>query len=300
MRMGDGGQGTVDGVQSIDTMPKVYRVPLSLKIWLAISGCFAVLLAILVLIGVWNSLVNLSWITLLTFSGIILLGVAASYLFFWPLFRIEITEHGIGSYRFGHENSLRWDEIGEIKSKGIEGDLTLISHTGDKKIKVSAQVAGFEEILDRLREKRPDLCRQRVFHGGVGLQILLVLMGLLLIAVGLNGLREGHWPSLILVVFGCAPIVFIFDLVRLLDFQGNELKIKKAFRERKIPGLEIKEIWLREISTNESISYAVLVELKKGKPIPLGNFREGAPILYNSLKLWLKEQRNRESNLELH
>lgn len=277
-------------------MLKVYRIPASVRILYFVAGCGCVFFAFLALIAALNNQKNLA-VVLFAVFGLVILGGAAVFLFLRPLTRIEITEHAIGAYRLGRGISLRWEEIGKVKNKAAE-DLTLISVEGDKKVGISSQLLGFGEIIELLREKRPDLWMQRVFHGRVGVPVFIALCGIGLIVAGMFGLKESVWAGILLILFGSGAFTFLSQLIWLADIQGNKLRLKSALRERSIPAAEIKAVWLRDVSANmTAVSYSVLLELANEKRIPLVNFREGDPVLYNSLKLWLQEQRIQEAGL---
>lgn len=263
--------------------PKIYRYPKSTQIFLFLGVFFFTVVSFLIFqdkksIGV-------------TVCTVPMAMVLTVYLW-WSIFRVEVTDSEISTFRIGQKKSIRWDEIGEAKSKALENDLLLISVDAEKKIKISSQVVGYDEIIDQLRKKRPDLWKNeliRIFHQNASSSIFLALLALFLVAIGVKGIiqNESIISSLALLAFGFAIVAVISQVIWLVEIRNDELGLKTMWREQKIKRSAIKNVWLSGQDTGYlAVTHFVIIELIDNKPIRLGNFREGIPVLYNSLKSW--------------
>ena len=264
---------------------KTYHFPKSIQFFLFLGMCFFIAISFLTLqdqksIGVAVIMIPIA--------------IAVTVYFWWSIFRVEVSDHEISTFRIGQKRSIRWDEIGEVRSKALENDLLLTSRDGDKKVKISSQIVGYEEVIDQLRKKCPDLWKNepsRTFHQSIRSPLFMSLFAFLFIAVGTKGLieKDSIISSLVVFALGLVIVAMLSGIAWLAEIQNDELCLRTVWGEKKIKVSEIKNIRLAGQDTGYStVTHFVIIELVNNKSVRLGNFREGIPMLYNSLKSWFE------------
>jgi hypothetical protein len=265
---------------------KIYRFPKSIQFFLFLGMCFFIAISFLTLqdkksIGIAVILIPIA--------------IAVTVYFWWSIFRVEVSDHEISTFRIGQKRSIRWDEIGDVRSKALENDLLLTSRDGEKKLKISSQIVGYDEVVDQLRKKCPDLWKNeplRIFHQSIGSPVFMALFALLFAVVGTKGIieKDSIFSSLVLLAFALVVIAILSRIIWLAEIQNDELCLRTVWGEQKIKVSEIKNIRLAGQDMGYStVTHFVIIELVNNKSVRLGNFREGIPMLYNSLKSWFEE-----------
>jgi len=103
----------------------------------------------------------MSFVAILNFKvGIFLLlfvlFIGMCFVAWYYSWQIKVSSRGIIVDSLVTQSRIGWNEISEIKSGNSQQGLELKSKKG-KSVKVTGAVSGYQDIVDILRQKRPDL-----------------------------------------------------------------------------------------------------------------------------------------------
>jgi hypothetical protein len=87
-------------------------------------------------------------------------------------------------------------------------------------------------------------------------------------------------------------IFFTLSLTWMIEIKDHTIEIKSLLRKQTVHKDDISEIrFSQHDSGNTLVNYAVVIRLMDGKKITLQGVREGTPVLYNALRLWLDSKK---------
>jgi len=220
--------------------------------------------------------------------------VAAGIIFaMWRSTRLKtvITDDGISTWGVFGEKSLRWNEIGRVSGRG--NDIRLRNQGGDITLSPSTELPGYEEIIELIGQKRPDLfapSQNPVFKKSAEYAVLLPLTALLPIGIGafiwLQADEFGAIPFLIFLVIGLAVLAFSFTAPQQARIEGGSLRIRHLLGERAFSAAEIQSVELAYWNSRNSKNYYVHLKLSNQTAPKLFGLAPSMPIVYLILKQW--------------
>lgn len=244
---------------------------------------------------------------LFTTSGedsIIVLPVALFSLFIFGLIfvansaKVTITDEDITAQNIFGSRTLRWSEIHRVSGRGYE--IKLHNYDGDVTVHPSSGLPGYEQIVDIIGAKRPDLFSPQEFNEFrrgllpfvmMALVVLLILGGMVGVLFGiLNSSPDTPIASLMpLAIFLFIAVMIggmALSIPRMVSLEGNSLYLKYLFSEKTIRADEIKYVQLWYTQSRNGKHYYVAVQLTNGKQIRLSGLGVSMPIAYLVLKNW--------------
>jgi len=204
----------------------------------------------------------------------------------------EISVQGL----FGTK-TLRWTEIGSASGWGYA--MKLQSSDEDIKISVSPRLPGYEDVIEVVGAKRPDLFSpmehkemRRGFAPYLGMMFFVLALGGVSIAfifATLNDPNESlsvYMPLLFIVAIALFMVVTTLSAPRALILEGNTMNLKYLLSERTISADEVRLVQLSYTQTRNGKRYFIALNLTSGKNIRLSGLGLSLPIAYLVLKNW--------------
>jgi hypothetical protein len=227
-------------------------------------------------------------IPLAGFFGIIFL-----FVLFSMTKKTILSEDEISTQSFLGTKSLRWNEISRVSGRGYA--IKLQNFDGDVTVAPSPQLPDYEEVVEWIGIKRPDLFNSLEYSEMAkswASMIYLPLMGLLIIGMGffiLTQANDTFVPFIILVILGFFFIVSIFTAPQSLSLEGNSLLVKYLLNQKTFLADEIQSIDLKHQSTRNGKNYFVVINLVNKKTIRISGLYPNLPVAYLVLKNWHKK-----------
>jgi hypothetical protein len=206
----------------------------------------------------------------------------------------EISTKGV----FGTK-TLRWTEIARVSGSGY--NIKLYNHDGDVTLTPSSRLPKYEEIIDFIGLKRPDLFSpqdysemKRGWSSILQVVFVLFIFGGVLLGFGFSFMDSPDTsisnlaPALIFVVILLVYVLMMLFAPRALILDGNTLAVKYLFNEKVLRADEIAFIQLGFTQTRNGRQYYVAVHLKGKGNIRFTGLSVGLPIAYLVLKNWHK------------
>lgn len=212
---------------------------------------------------------------------------------------IMVSDAEIASRRLWMTRSLGWNEIHQVSGSG--SGLKLKNYDGDITVSLSSQVPGFEEVVEQIGQKRPDLFTSPdlyVMERNLLSMILRVLFGLVIIGMGVwiisqNG--EVWFPAIFFLAAGLITMVTVFASVQTVSIEGGSLLVKYLFKEMTYRADQIEAVRLDFQRTRNGRIYFVQLQLQDRKTVRIANLRPGTAIAYLVIREWhRKHARGRE------
>ncbi|MBK8619636.1 MAG: hypothetical protein IPN96_21635 [Anaerolineales bacterium] len=203
-----------------------------------------------------------------------------------------ITNDDISVQSFLGTKSLRWGEINRVSGRGF--GIKLYNLDEDVAIAPNPQLSGYDEIVDVIGMKRPELFNpleySEITKSLVNL-ILLPLLGVMVMGVGIFlflklSVNEDIFPILFLLVIGLVIVVSSFAAPQSLTMDGKSLIVKYILNQKTFLANEIQSIELKFQSTRNGKIYFVMINLIGGKSVRLSGLSLSLPIVYLTLKNW--------------
>jgi hypothetical protein len=260
-----------------------------------------------------------------SFALALLFGLTALSL--WS--KVEVSGAGIRSSNLLGSTQIQWDEIASIKSNSMKRKLELVSNKG-RAVSISTQVKGYPQVIEILRQKRPDLFGEarlpvsqanppvqgyepspstandnlpaftgtktfkKNFFKQYGLLFALIPMCLLFAGLGLAASAETRTAFLVSAGF-CALLMLIpFFQVSGVKVEPDKLTVQTFFEEKEFSVRQIKEIKMQSVHGRYGrVTNFVNIVPLEGKNYPLSGFSEGEEIIYGFLMNWWNRHQNR-------
>lgn len=233
-----------------------------------------------------------------------ILPVAAFGLFIFGLIfvansaKVILSDDEITAQNIFGSRTLRWTEIDRVSGRGYE--IKLHDHDGDVTVHPSSGLPGYEQIIDFIGAKRPDLFSPQEFgemRRGflpfvmMAFVILLILGGMVTVFFAImNSSSDISLPSLMpLAIFFFIAIMIggmALSIPRMVSLEGNTLNLKYLFSEKSLRADEIKFIQLGYTQSRNGKHYYVALHQTSGKQIRLSGLGISMPIAYLVLKNW--------------
>lgn len=265
--------------------PRVYRHSLwQLGLIIIIFG--------FVLVGLITSLNDVDFL-LIPFAGF--LGIVFLTVIYSLTTKTTLTDTDISTQTLFGTKSLNWSEIGTVSGSGNK--IKLRNNDGDVTVGINPQLPGYEEIVDWIGIKRPDLFSTQEFseltRSWVN-SILLPVFGLLSIGLGLflMSVLTSEDASFVLIVFLIMGVVFIavpFFSPQSVIMDGKSLLIKYWLSQKTLMADEIQAVELRSQRTRNGKVFFILLHLVNRKQVKISSLTPNLPVVYLVLKNWHKK-----------
>lgn len=213
-----------------------------------------------------------------------------------------ISEDEISSQNLLGTKTLRWSEINRVSGRGYA--IKLHNFDGDITVVPSPNLPGYEEVVESIGNKRPDLFNPREYDelksGSfpllAGLIFTVLFVGMF---VGF-GLLLYNSPDVApvmiapLIIFLVIIAVFVgmmFFRPRSLVLDGRSMSIKYFLSEKTLLADEIQSVQLTFQRSRNGKIYFVLLHLVNRKSIRLSGLNPNLPVVYLVLKNWHKQNK---------
>lgn len=208
--------------------------------------------------------------------------------------KTTISENEISSQSIFGTRTLTWAEISRVSGWG--NAIKLRNMHGDVTVSPSPQLAGYEEVVEFIGSKRPDLFApqdysemSRSWYG----YILLGVIALFVIGTGLFLLTQAGSTGVIIFLFFLILALFIayvtFSMPKSLSLEGDTLHIQYFFNEKSVRANEVTSINLNYRQTRNGKSYFVGIDLTNKRYTRISGIGPNLPIVFLVLKNWQKK-----------
>ena len=213
-----------------------------------------------------------------------------------------ISEDEISSQNLLGTKTLRWSEINRVSGRGYA--IKLHNFDGDITVVPSPNLPGYEEIVESIGNKRPDLFNPREYDelksgsfpllAGLIFTVLFVGMfvgfGLLLY----NSPDAAPVMIVPLIIFLVIIAVFVgmmFFRPRSLVLDGRSMSIKYFLSEKTLLADEIQSVQFTFQRSRNGKIYFVLLHLVNRKSVRISGLNPSLPVVYLVLKNWHKQNK---------
>jgi hypothetical protein len=258
---------------------------------------FILVMVLLVTFGVsaLRTIPRTDYIVLIPFA--IILGIAFLSAFHTMNQKTTISEDGISAQTFLGERSLRWGEISRVSGRGY--GIKLHNLDGDVTVVPSSQLPGYEEVVEWVGVKRPDLFNpleyNEIRRGIFALVLIIVLVVFLLGGLAIAGTLYFYNTESSMNIFSPLFMIFIIAIVffgitlfqpQSLTLDGKNLFVKYVFGGKTLLADEIASVDLRFTQNKNAKSYFILITQTNKKTMRISGLSPSLPIAYLVLKNW--------------
>jgi hypothetical protein len=220
--------------------------------------------------------------------------------------KVTISEEEITAQNILGAKTLRWTEISRVSGKGYS--IKLHNYDEDVTVVPNPGLRGYEEIIEFIGRKRPDLFSPQNYgemKRGLGPFVLMMFVTLLFVGVALAlfftiiDSPEISFASLMpLLIFVIVVLFFgamMFSIPRSLTLEGHLLILKYLLSEKTLRADEISFIQLAYTQTRNGKQYYISLQLPNRKSIRLSGLSISLPVAYLVLKNWHKNHTQGQS-----
>jgi hypothetical protein len=254
------------------------------------------LILVVVLLGVF-SIIFLTTASQIGYIFLIPFALFLGIIFLTTLYSLTqktiLSDDGISVQTIFGEKSLRWSEISRVSGRGYA--IKLHNFDGDVTVAPSPQLPGYEEVVEWIGIKRPDLFNPLEYgemSKGWASTISLPVIGLFIIGVGLfifTQANDTFVPFAIFFIIGAIIIGSTFALPQSLTMDGKSLLLKYLLNQKTLLADEIQSIELKHQSTRNGKNYFMVISLVNRKNIRIAGLNPNLPVNYLVLKNWHKK-----------
>jgi hypothetical protein len=213
-----------------------------------------------------------------------------------------ISEDEISSQSLLGTKTLRWSEINRVSGRGYS--IKLHNLDGDITVVPSPNLPGYEEVVESIGNKRPDLFNPREYDelksGSfpllAGLIFTVLFVGMF---VGFGLLLYNSpdadpvmiAPLIIFLVIIAVFVGMIFFRPRSLVLDGRSMSIKYFLSEKTLLADEIQSVQFTFQRSRNGKIYFVLLHLVNRKSVRISGLNPSLPVVYLVLKNWHKQNK---------
>jgi hypothetical protein len=208
--------------------------------------------------------------------------------------KTTISDTEISTQSLLGTRTLNWSEIHSVSGWG--NGIKLHNMDGDITVAPSSQLAGYQEVIEFIGSKRPDLFSpqdysemSRNWYG----YILLGIIALFVIGTGLFLLTQAGSTGMIIFVFFLILALFIayvtFSMPKSLNLEGDTLFIKYFFNEKSVRAHEVASITLNYRQTRNGKNYFVGIDLTNKRYTRISGIGPNLPVVFLVLRNWHKK-----------
>jgi hypothetical protein len=265
--------------------PRTYRHPVfQIVILVVVFGVLAV-----GLFSSWDGADYKSILPIVAFFALVFL-----FSLYSLTLKTTISDTEISTQSLLGTRTLNWSEINSISGWG--NAIKLHNMDGDITVAPSSQLAGYQEVVEFIGSKRPDLFSpqdysemSRNWYG----YILLGVIALFVIGTGLFLLTQAGSTGVIIFVFFLILALFIayvtFSMPKSLNIEGDTLFIKYFFSEKSVRAHEVASINLNYRQTRNGKSYFVGIDLTNKRYARISGIGPNLPVVFLVLRNWHKK-----------
>lgn len=265
--------------------PRVFRhSPFQLVLVALVFGVLGV--------GMLVSLIQGGFILLLPFGLFFLLILLISL--FSVTSKAILSDSEITSQNLFGAKTLSWGEIHSVS--GMGNGIKLHNLARDITVNPSRNLPGYEEIVEEIGAKRPDLFNpsetNEITRNWLT-RFIFPAIALLFMGAGVFlFIQQSEDGIIFLVFFFVISAVFLlsaFMSPQSIAIDGRSLLLKYVFSQRTISADEIRSIALSYYRTRNGKRYFIQLNLANGKNIRISGMNPSLPIVYLTLKNWHKQ-----------
>jgi hypothetical protein len=210
---------------------------------------------------------------------------------------VVITDDEITARTLFGEKTMRWSEIHTVS--GRRYGIKLHNFDGDVTVSPSTSLPGYEQIVDWIGTKRPDLFSPQEYaemrrgmysYVLIGLALLLVLGGgvaALFLALDSSAAALESLAPLVVFMFIALVIgMTALSVPQVVTLDGSSLTLKYLFSGRTLRAHEIRIVQLSYTQSRNGKHYFIALHLTNGKQIRISGLAVSLPIAYLVLKNW--------------
>jgi len=267
----------------------------------------SVFYTLLVIIIVGISIFALLFVIGVEQTGFIMLPLAVVFTIFSIAFlymaasATAVSEDEISSKTLFGVKTLKWSEIARVSGRGQT--IKLHNFDSDVTITLRPRQPGYEEIIERIGAKRPDLfdpkeC-SKASKGWMGLINLLAasLLGLGFSALGVFAyiISDSKDTKDIMISVACVLMGLFFTGMYLfvpwsVAIQEKSITVGYLFKRKRLTIEDISSISLGVAQTRRGgRNYYVFIGKRDGVGIQISGLKPSVPIVYLVLKNWYKQ-----------
>jgi hypothetical protein len=260
---------------------------------------FVPILVLLLILGLFNSFNSNDYFLYVPFA--LVFGTLVLFSLYSLSSTTTISEAGISSKRLWITKSLGWGEISRVSGSGY--GIKLHNYDGDVTVSPSSQLRGYEEVIEIIGQKRPDLFASQEYQEMTrnwwsAIWVAVVALGLLgFAALNFSESSDGWLMGFISAITGLVIVGFVVSSPQTLMLQGDTLVLRYLFHEKTYRAREILSIQMGHQSSRNGRTYFVRLGLENGSSVRLSGMKVSVPILYLVLKEW--QRRNPAGKLSV-
>ncbi|GMV35479.1 MAG: PH domain-containing protein [Chloroflexi bacterium CFX1] len=237
----------------------------------------------------------LSYVILPAVIGFLLL----AGLFAMQITKVTISDDAISAQNLLGTKSLRWAEV--VRASGRGYSIKLHNQDGDVTLSISPQLPGYEEIVEFIGAKRPQLFDPNQYsemRRGIAPYIFMFLFVTLVLGVSLvfvystmdspDASFAKYAPLLVFVAITLAFGGMVFSVPRSLTLEGNALNLSYLIGSKSLRADEITVVQLSYTQSRNGKHFFINLHLKDRRNIRLRGLGVGLPVAYLVLKNWHK------------
>jgi hypothetical protein len=239
-------------------------------------------------------LTTISWrdyLLLIPLAG--LFGIVFLAVLYSMTMKTTISDNEISTQSILVAKSLAWNEISRVSGRG--NAIKLHNNLGDVTVAPSPQLPGYEEVINWIGIKRPDLFNP-LEYGEMSRSwlsaFLLPALGLLFFGVGyfiFTQSSDTFFPLLVFTTIGVVFLGMMFASVQAVSIQGGSIVISYLFNRRTVSAAEIAAIDLRYTQTRNGKHYFVALDLVNKRTIRVSGLSPSLPVVFLVLRNWHKQ-----------
>jgi hypothetical protein len=264
--------------------PRTYRrPPIQIILVIVLLGVFS--------IGLLTTTFQIGYIFLIPF--VLFLGIIFLTVLYLMTQKTFLSDDGISTQTILGGKSLRWSEINRVSGRGHA--LKLHNFDGYVTVAPSPQLPGYEEVVEWIGIKRPDLFNPLEYAEMAKnwmSTIYLPLMGVFVIGMGFIVLTQSNDAFVSFIIFFMIGVVIIgsaFAMPQSLTLDGKSLLIKYPLNQKTLLADDIQSVELKNQSTRNGKNYFILINLVNKKGIRIAGLNPNLPVNYLVLKNWHKK-----------
>ena len=213
-----------------------------------------------------------------------------------------ISEDEISSQSLLGTKTLRWSEINRVSGRGYS--IKLHNLDGDITVVPSPNLPGYEEVVESIGNKRPDLFNPREYDelksGSfpllAGLIFTVLFVGMfagfgLLLYNSPDAAPVMIAPLIIFLVIIAVFVGMMFFRPRSLVLDGRSMSIKYFLSEKTLLADEIQSVQFTFQRSRNGKIYFVLLHLANRKSVRISGLNPSLPVVYLVLKNWHKQNK---------
>lgn len=204
--------------------------------------------------------------------------------------KTTVSDDEISTQSLLGAKSLKWSEINRVSGRGYS--IKLHNLDGDITVAPSSQLAGYNEVVEFIGNKRPDLFTPQEFNemsANWNGYILLAVMILFVAGTGFFLVTQTDAGSVVFIFFLIITLFIAYVILarpQSLRLEGDTLFIKYFFNERSLRAGEVASINLEYTQTRNGKNYFVRINLTSKKYMRISGVGPNLPVVFLVLRNW--------------